>query len=403
MYNGTQSYTDFLQNSTSVGDVPADWDEGLMQKAQYDTTTEAHVNAIFQAALYAQYNQENNFYGAMPKVDRFEAGTLDGSVTAKAYRAAHSPVPLQTHPEGGEIPEGEKFEVEEVEFDPKRSETVAEVSDLQDIRAAIDDSVGFSEFWELQQDQLDLAIDRNAIGEAVTAGEDQYEDRDEITELDRAIASGDEEANAQDPDATAYNPGDLDYGNVVRAEDSWADAFVDFDDTETRQLNEDLFNTFLNQFNEFADVNPYQNSIILTGHDSARVLSDLAADRQNVRTQQGVVGSGEATVNDAETITGLTGTGRFREYDGIPIVANQHAPSHGDLSSIYIVPTDTINGEPRMAVENFMEPYMEMAGRGQAQGYFATGEYREKALMKLDHELVVRDFSSTAKLRDLSA
>jgi hypothetical protein len=67
-----------------------------------------------------------------------------------------------------------------------------------------------------------------------------------------------------------------------------------------------------------------------------------------------------------------------------------------------VISTDTINGEPRIAVENYNEPYVETSGRGQSQGFLATGNFREEALMKMDHELVIRDFSSQAKLRDLS-
>lgn len=402
MLNTTNDWQQFLFSSTEVGDIPNDWDNGLLQKAQYDTSVDGHVNSVFMSALYAQYNQENKFYSAIPQVDRFEVTNLDSPVAPKAFRAAHSPIPLQTHSEGGVVPDGERFDVDPVDFEPKRSVTVAEVSDLQQIYAMIEDAVGYDEFWEMQQDQLDLAIDRDGVAQAVTAGSDQYSAVDTITPLDRAIASGDEQANAQDPDGTAYNPGDLDYGSVTRATDSYGDSFVDFDATSTRQLNVTLMDTFLNSFNESADVNVYRDTAILTGHDTARVLSQIAADNNKVRTMVDATDSGTTTVGDTETIEGVSGMTRFRDYDGIPIVANQHAPAHGDLSSIYVISTDTINGEPRIAVENYNEPYVETSGRGQSQGFLATGNFREEALMKMDHELVIRDFSSQAKLRDLS-
>ena len=386
--------------------VPTDWDDGLLQRAQYDTTTEAHINSVFTATLYAQYNTEHEWYAALPQVDRFNA-SLEGPVTAKAFRAAHDPVDLQTHPEGGEVPDGKKFAVEPVEFDPKRSETVIEVSDLQEIRAAIEDAVGFDEFWELQETQLDLAIDRDGIADPVFQGDDPYSNTDEITSLDRVIASSDEEDEATDPNADPYNDGDLDYGSIDRSEDDWADSYVDYGSDgeggqELRQLNEDLMNGFLNGMNEFADVDVYSDTAILTGHDSARVLSDIAADRNNVRNQAAMAEYQRENVgDDAQTIRGLSGTARYRDYDGIPIVANQHAIKHGNLSSIFVIPTDTIRGQPRLCIEQFAEPYTEVAGRGQTQGYLATGRYREEALMKLDHEVVNRDFSSCGLLRDL--
>jgi len=398
-YAGGNSPGAFIESNV-VGNVPLDFDDGLLQRAQYDSSTEAHVNAIFTATLYAQYNQEHEWYNALTQVDRFNA-SLDGPVTAKAYRAATDPVDLQTHTEGGPVPDGQTMGVEEVEFDPKRSDTVIEVSDLQEIYAAIEDAVGFEEFWQTQQEQLDLAIDRDGLADPVMAGDSQYDATDELTSLDRVIASSDEEGQAQDPNGTAYNDGDLDYGNVDRSADDWADSYVDFDSASVRQLNNDLFTGFLNSMNEFADVDVYSDTAILTGHDTAGVLSELAADRNNVRNQAAMADYRREEVGDAETIRGLSGTARFRDYDGIPIIGNQHAIKHGDISSIFIVPTDTIRGQPRLAIEQFQEPYVETAGRGQSQGYLATGNYRDEALMKLDHEAVNRDFSSCGLLRDI--
>ncbi|MFC5278642.1 hypothetical protein ACFPM1_07725 [Halorubrum rubrum] len=398
-YAGGNSPSRFIEQNLA-GDVPLDWDDGLLQRAQYDTSTEAHVNAIFTATLYAQYNQEHEWINALTQVDRFNA-SLEGPVTAKAYRAATDPVDLQSHTEGGQVPDGQTMGVEEVEFDPKRSDSVIEVSDLQEIYAAIEDAVGFEEFWQLQQEQLDLAIDRDGIAQAVMAGDTQYGSTDEITTLDRVIASSDEEAQAQDPNGTAYNPGDLDYGNIERASDDWADSYVDFDASSVRQLNNDLFPSFLNSMNEFADVDVFNDTAILTGHDTAGVLSELAAERNNVRNQAAMSDFRTESVGDGETIKGLSGTARYRDYDGIPIIGNQHAIKHGDISSIFIVPTDTIRGQPRLAIEQFAEPYVETAGRGQSQGYLATGNYRDQALMTLNHEVVNRDFASGGLLRDI--
>ena len=106
-------------------------------------------------------------------------------------------------------------------------------------------------------------------------------------------------------------------------------------------------------------------------------------------------------LDDAETLVGLAGTTRFRHYDGIPIIPNQNGPTDS-IGRIFVLPMSTINGEPRVAIENYAEPYVERAGRGQTQGYIAQGSYTEKALFLLNHELVIRDAASCGKLRDLS-
>jgi len=118
-YAGGNSPDRFLESNV-VGDVPLDWDDGLLQRAQYDTSTEAHVNDIFTATLYAQYNAEHEWIDALTQVDRFNA-SLEGPVTAKAFRAATNPVDLQTHTEGGQISTGQTMGVEKVSYDPKRS------------------------------------------------------------------------------------------------------------------------------------------------------------------------------------------------------------------------------------------------------------------------------------------
>lgn len=382
------------------------FEDGLVQRAQYDTSADAHTNAIYAATLFAQYNSENNFYQAIPQVDYMDMpSSLDnGNVAAKAFRAAHSPVPLQTHSEGGSVPSGETFSTEEVSFDVKRSETVIEVSDLMQIRSAIEDAVGFEEFLELQENQLDLAIDRDALATGVSSGDGGYSSYDDITPLDRAIASSDELANAGDGSDTAFNGTELNYGTIDRSTDTWADSYVDYADSGNgnRQLTADLMNDFVRSFNEFGDVNVYDNTFILTGHDTAGVLSDLMADRTQPRIDADASNASRTSVNDAATLPGLDGTALSKTWDGIPIVPNQNCPDDGGLSRIYMVPTDTIRGVPRVAIENYAEPYFEAAGRGQSQGYLATGNYREEGLFLLNHELVVRDFSSTAKLRDLS-
>jgi hypothetical protein len=402
-----------------LGDVPSDlsYIDDVDQMASYDTTTESHVNNIFQSVLYSQFNTEANFLGVLPQVDRFEHGGVDGDVTAKAYRGADNPVPLQAADEGGDVPAGETFDVFEANFDPKRSLTVAQVSDIQQIRGAIEDAVSFDEFWEEQQNQLPLAIDRDALADVVISGGDQYDAVNTPTPLDRAIASEDEESDATDPNGDSYSAGDFDYGNIERqTADGIGNAFVSYvtnaqgaNDTQT--LDATLFNDFLNSFDEQADVDPYTDCIILTGKDTAQILSDLAADRSNIRNEVFTQEMSPEEINDAMTMTGLDTSARPRSYDGIPIVSNQNAPTHSadGISSVFLIPVDEMvpsggdTAVPRIAIENLAPPFQDRAGRNEPVSYLGLGTQEEKAMIRFDHEVVIRDFSSTAKLRDLSS
>jgi hypothetical protein len=378
----------------------------IQQKASYSTSDAALVNDMFGAALYVQSNLEANFYGAIPKVDRTGANAQAEQVLPLTFRAAHTPPSLQTHSEGGDVPAGRTYSTEEVAADVKRSDAVIEQSDLQQIKAEIQDGVPFSELTRVDELFQELAIDRDALAAGVGADNGGYSGRDKLTELDRVIASSGEEGNATDTSSTAFSDGDLDVYDIDRSADTWADAFVDHNSGTLRQLTEDLMDTFLSGLFNFGSASR-ENVAILTGRDTADVLSDLQQDSTNGVAVVNFDGNdgGRDQINDAETIHGLSGTTRFRHYKGIPIVANQTAPADS-LSRIYVIPTDTISlpggrTAPRLAIEEVMEPYYEEAGRGRQQGFLSTGEYKNKALYKMDHELVCRDFSSTGKLRDV--
>jgi hypothetical protein len=380
--------------------------QAIEQEAEYQLSDAGINNDLFGAALYVQTNLESNFYGALPKLDVSGANATAEQHLPLTFRAAHGPPALQTHSPGGSIPSGRTFEIDEVSADIKRSIAVVEQEDVQQLRAELLDGVPLDELTRVDELYQDLAIDRDAVAAGVPAsggqGNQGYASRDKVTELDRVIASGDEETNADSVNGNAFQDGDLDIYDLDRSTDSFADAFVDFNSTN-RQLTEDLMDGFLSGLFDFGAISR-EDAVILTGRDTADVLSDLDEDKRIVYDPSN---GGRESVNDAETTHGIPGTGRLREYKGIPVVDNQNAPAHGSLSSIYVIPTDTmtVNGQevPRICVEEYATPYVETAGRGETQGFLSQGEFRNKVLYKMDHEIVCRDFSSTGKLRDIEA
>jgi hypothetical protein len=397
------NHRQFLDD-TGMLDAAAQAMDAIEQEASYDSTDPALLNDLFGAALYVQSNLESDFFGALPKMDMTGANTAANQPLPLTFRAAYGPPALQTHAEGGSIPSGRTFSVEEVSADIKRSVAVVEQSDLQQLRAELLDGVPLDELTRVDELYQDLAIDRDAVAAGVPANNSGYAPRDKVSELDRIIASGDEETNADDVNATAFSDGDLDIYDIDRSNESWADAFVDFNST-VRQLTADLMDSFLSGLFDFGALDR-ENAVILTGRDTADVLNDLS-DESDVRFVYDPSDGGRESVNDAETIHGIPGTTRRRHYDQIPIVANQHAPAHGPLSSIYVVPTDTmsVNGQqvPRLCVEEYAQPYVETAGRGEEQGFLSIGSFENKVLYKMDHEIVCRDFSACGKLRDIEA
>lgn len=404
-FNGNSFYDRFSQ---LLDDDHLDELAGIQQKASYDTADPALTNDMFGAALYVQSNLEAHFYGSVPKISRTGANSTAEQPMPLTFRAAHTPPALQTHSEGGDVPDGRKYETEQVSADVKRSVAVVKQSDLQQIKAELMDGVPFDELTRVDELYQELAIDRDALAAGVESDNGGYEARDEITEFDRVIASSDEEAEATGVDDAAFTDGDLDIYDIDRSEEPWADAYVDFDATETRQLTEDLMDEFLSGLLDYGDASR-ENLALVTGRRSADVLSQIQSEStdgiQAVVNYDATAG-GRDQVEDAQTIHGLAGTTRRRHYKGIPIVSNQHAPAD-DLPRIYAIPTDEISvggqgSVPRFAIEEYMEPYYEESGRGREQGFLSTGEFKNSALYKMDHELLCRDFSACGKLRDIS-
>jgi len=397
-------------DSTGLLDRAAQALDAIEQEASYTTGNAGLINDLFGAALYVQSNLEADFFGALPKRDMTGANTAANQPLPLTFRAAYSPPALQTHSEGGPIPDGRTYNIDEVSADIKRSIAVVEQSDLEQLRAELLDGVPLDELTRVDELYQDLAIDRDAVAAGVSASNSGYASRDEVTELDRVIASGDEETNADDVNGTAFTDGDLDIYDIDRSAESWADAFVDFvaSADPDRQLTEDLMDGFLSGLFEFGALTR-ENAAILTGRDTADVLSDLQADSTDgvAVVNYDADDGGRDQLNDATSMHGLPGTTRFRHYKGVPIIPNQHAPAHGSISSIYVIPTDTmsINGTtvPRLCVEEYAEPYVERAGRGESQGFLSIGNFENKVLYKMDHEIMCRDFSATGKLRDLTA
>jgi len=400
--NSSYNHRNVLESSGMLDSATAAM-EAIEQEASYTSGDAGLLNDLFGAALYVQNNLESDFFGALPKRDMTAANTSATQPLPLTFRAAHDPPALQTHSEGGDIPSGRTYQIQEVSADIKRSIAVVEQSDLEQLRAELLDGVPLDELTRVDELYQDLAIDRDAVAAGVQASNSGYESRDKVTELDRIIASGAEEANATDVNGTAFSDGDLDIYDIDRSADSWADAFVDENGGTPRQLTEDLMDSFLSGLFDFGDLDR-ENAAILTGRDTADVLNDLS-DEGDVRFVYDPQNMGRESVNDADTTHGVPGTTRRRHYDGIPIIDNQNAPVHGNISSIYVIPTDTmsINGTqvPRLCVEEYAQPYVETAGRGEDQGFLSIGSFENKALYKMDHEILCRDFSSTGKLRDI--
>lgn len=375
-------------------------------KASFDSGTAGINNEIFGAVMYNQVNLESQAYGVLPKVD---ARSAQGDV--QSFRITEDRATLNNPAEGASVGTASTYNVLEGNPEVKRAEMVIESSRLHDLEAQIEDDVAFSALTALAEEQVTSLVEDNGLLRGVESGvTPQYSADDAMAPLDRVIADGEEESSSDDVTGSAFADGDLDYAGFDRSANEF-EAYVDKSTgtapVSDRSLTEALMDDFLANWESFG-TGSRENAVILTGYDTAQQLSSLQEDSGTFRID--VTGeAGREDVNDAETRFGVPGVFEFRGYKGVPIVPSNAVPAHGTLSDIYVL--DMSEGEafgdgqprPKIYIENYDSPYFERSGRGQEQGYLATGEYKEKALFRHDHEVVCVDSSAQGKLRDLQS
>ncbi|UIO98891.1 hypothetical protein Hbl1158_10130 [Halobaculum sp. CBA1158] len=394
-------------SGNKFGDLSAAFFDGALEsKATFDSGVDGINNDVYGEALWNQVNLKTNLFGAMPKIDATSASTSIDDPRPKTFRVAHNPPTVDDVGEGGAIPTAQTYDVEEVSATPKRSPLVMESTVLQEINAQLQDGLGLDELDILSEDYLERSIERDNLTAPVSSGGTAYADENNITSIDRVVASADEEANAQDTADNALTDGDLDVYDIDRsAVGSWADAYVDHNAASgDRQLTASLFDDFLDAYFENGTA-VRENAVIVSGRDTLRVLGDLKNDE--VYAEVGSTpGSRESAGDSGESRLGQDVNTRVSTWDGIPMLPVESMPSD-TLSRIYVFDfsdkvVNGVNYGPKIGIENYMAPYVESAGQGQDQGFLSIGEFKNKVLYLMYHEVVCRDFGAQGKLRDLS-
>jgi hypothetical protein len=250
--------------------------------------------------------------------------------------------------------------------------------------------------------------------ESSTGAGVQYDNQTSLVELDRVIASADEEANATDTTGTAYADGDLDIGTIDRSatgagganEANWADAVVDHNSGADRQLTRDVVNDTIGKLED--NGTRRENLVILTGRDTARVLSDLR-DAQ-FRHDAGAAASrsmDDRGQDEGETRYGVDFNTQISHWDGIPIVVGPNVPSDS-LSRMFILDLtsqqDPVTGQemPKLGVEVYVPMFTEVAGLGESTNTLALGSLNNQVGLGITHEVKCIRFNHQAKVRDLA-
>jgi len=384
-----------------------------LEQQQFSTGDPGLANRIAGLAIYNQVNLQTPIIGAMPKIDRTgdENINVDSDSPAATFRAAFNPPSVSGVAGGGSVPSAVEWDFRTVEARIKIISMAIENDFIHDIESRLGhDTVGWSELMELGRQYVDRSLERDTVARGVVSGGDQYSADDLTVQLDRVIASEDEEANATDINGDAYTDGDLDVYDIDRSatsngdsnEGNWADATVDNGAGTLRQLTSDLVNDHIDTQIQDSSAE-YENLIMITGRDTARVLSDL---KESQFRYDGSRAPGREDVNDAQTRYGVDVSSRISHWDGIPIVVAPSVPGQS-LSRIFTLdptPGQTPEGTqalPKIGLETYRAPDVWQAGPDQAVNPLATGNIAQEAAWAMYPEVVCRDFGSQGKITEL--
>jgi len=388
----------------------------LSQEQAFSTDTTGIANRIAGLVMYHQVNMNTPIIGSLPEIDRTtdETISVDSDSPAATFRSVFAPPAVSGVAGGGAIPAASDWETRITEARPKILSMAVESDFIHDIEARLGhDTVDFDTLVAIGESFMDRSIERDSVAREAPAGGDQYGADDLTVMLDRVVASADEEANATDSTATAYDDGDLDVYDIDRSatgaggdnEANWADATVDHGGGSVRQLTSDLMNDFLDSVVQDSTAE-YNDLFIVTGRDTARVLSDL---RESQFRADALSGASTEQVNEAESRFGHNFNARISHWDGVPLVVAPTVPTD-NLERVYALdPTpgkvtdEQGNPLPKIGIENYRAPDTWRAGPDQTVNPLATGEIKAEAAFAVYHEIVCRDFSSQGKLRDLEA
>lgn len=372
---------------------------GLSEKATFDSGQGGIENAVYGAVLYNSVNMNNNLLGMLPTMDETgQISSVDGE-QAISFRVAHSPPTVDDVNEGGSVPTAQTYSVEEVESTPKRSPMVFEESILHSIRSRLQDGVSFDRLTDLGQSYLMRSVERDALGRKLTGVSDSYSADNNVVPLDRVVSSQTEVDNDG-----GLSDGDEDVYDITRSgSTTWANAQVSDNGGSDQQLTSSVVNDHIDTQIQNSSAEK-ENLVIATGYDSARVLSDL---REAQFRADALQAPNREDVNDAETRLGANFNASISHWDSIPVVVSESVPSD-TLSRIFVMdptPAQTPGEEgpkPKIGVEEYLNPYVERSGLDEQQGFLATGEFKNKVLFLMYHEVVCRDFPAQGKITNLT-
>ena len=344
------------------------------------STTTGMLSKVFGAQAWAQFNQEANVQGALPKYAWTHSGFRIISARAVAIGSGAGQA------ESTAIPDTVKPTAAQVSLTVKTFAMSTEVSQVQELLSRSSDDAFFNinRALEYLQAEFNEHLNKQLLGDVDTVAGNSFES------MDRVISSYSELTNL------SLTAGDSDiYGLDRDAAASFADAYVNdaagTDRVYTDALQQTLFQNVL--------TNGGDPSVIFTGHDTGAAMHNAYAPS----LRYSLLGEAKVTmsVNGVQTLNGIDTGITVATWAGLPVIKSKDV-FQDTISRIYMADTHMNPGvdRPKLGLSMLQLPTFQVAGieSGNAP---ALGKLANEAVVWTYGELVCTKFKAQGKIRDL--
>ena len=340
----------------------------------------AYCNRVYGALLWANLNQEANFFGMVPKVTWVKSGWRVKTGFAE------STLSNITISETGALPAPVYPEVATLSTTPKVMAEQFEVSDVLEALA----SQGADDIWgQAHQVRVEIGTEFvKHLNQLFLARVTAAQGANEPTSLDR-IVSVPGEFGANGAWANVYG--------IDKSTNAWANPYVDYDTTALRPLTDDMIRKAI----QGARKNGGNPNAILTGYDTYAAIQGLYTTfvRYNVLGQSFV----QFGINGIQTAEGIGAGIQVATLYGLPVVQSVDTPNGGQAGEIdyiyFLDMTDTEGyGIPRLAM-SVLRPVEYFESRD----YILLNKFVIRGAYRFVGELIARNIRGQAKIRDITA
>lgn len=365
----------------------------VQKDAPHLTTTTGIYNAVYGQMVWFQLNTEANAFGALPKYPWLQSGWR--AITARAATSGGGVG------EGGTIPDTIKHTFAELSTKPKTIAHTFDSSEIQHFLASesADDVFGSMEqlrplYGTHHREMINVMLldDVETVADNASAN---YTGTNNMESLDRVIANDTEEDNYGDTFDDNYDIYGIDRDDSSSSATTWADAYVDENNTTDRSLTNLLIRTMLENIREAGG----NTTFMLTGHDTYASIQGI----YDSYVRYNPLGKAKVSlgVNGIQTATGINVGIDIPSVHNIPLIVSKDT-TKDTISRIYAVDTSDPEGygKPRLGIM-IAKPTQYFEAGMNTGNPFAINKISSEGMYRTAGEIICRFFKSQGKLRDL--